>query len=223
MTHRPTRRGLLALPALLAIPRGAFAQPTAAEIAAWPDRPVRLVVAWPPGGGNDINARIFAERMGSTLGKPVVVENRGGSNGVLGTDLVAKSRADGYTLLWQSVTSHVVNPVVFPRLPFDAERDIVPVAIPVNGPLTIQVAPRMGFRSLGELIEAVRARPGALSYATFGNGSAAHLAGELLKQSLGLDMVHVPYRGGAQALTDTISGAVQINIGGVNTTAAALR
>ena len=224
MTLCLRRRSLLAAPGLIAAstaPRRAAAQ--SADATTWPDRPVRMVVAWPPGGGNDINARILGERMGAILGRPVVVENRGGSNGVLGTDLVAKSRPDGYTLLWQSVTSHVVNPVVFPRLPYDSERDVIPVAIPVIGPLTIQVAPRLGYRRLAELIADVRARPGAFSYATFGNGSAAHLAGELLKQSLGLDMVHVPYRGGAQALTDTISGAVQVNFGGVNTTAAALR
>jgi tripartite-type tricarboxylate transporter receptor subunit TctC len=223
MPLRHQRRALLSATALavaLAPIRRGQAQP---PLGTWPDRPIRLVIAWPPGGGNDLNGRILGERLAARLGQPVVVENRGGSNGVLGAEVVAKAKPDGYTLLYHSVTSHVVNPVVFPRLPYDTQRDFVSVAIPVVGPLTIQVSPKLGIRDLHALIAAMRAEPGRFSYGSFGNGSAAHLAGELLKQRLGLDMVHVPYRGGAQALTDTISGQLQVNIGGVNTTAAALR
>ncbi|WP_431284964.1 tripartite tricarboxylate transporter substrate binding protein [Humitalea sp. 24SJ18S-53] len=189
----------------------------------WPDRPVRLVIPWPPGGGNDIVGRIVAERLGQTLGRTVVVENRGGSNGVIGAEVVAKSRPDGYTLMFHSVTSHVVNPVVFPRLPYDTQRDFIPAAILGYSPLAIIVNPALGIRSLAELISRIREAPGTFNYASFGNGSAGHLAGELFKQRLGLDIVHVPYRGGGPALTDTISGAIPMNFAGTNTSASALR
>jgi tripartite-type tricarboxylate transporter receptor subunit TctC len=194
-----------------------------ASLAGWPDRPVRMLIPWPPGGGNDIVGRMVADRLGAALGKPVVAENRGGSNGVMGADMVAKARPDGYTLMFHSVTSHVVNPAIFPRLPYDTDRDFIPVAIPGQTPLAVQVNLRLPIRSMTELVAHARENPGQLSYGSFGNGSGAHLAGEMLKQRLGLDIVHVPYRGGAPALSDTISGVLPMNIGGVNTTNAAIR
>jgi tripartite-type tricarboxylate transporter receptor subunit TctC len=205
---------------------GALAAPVAARaqpMGAWPDRPLRMVIPWPPGGGNDIVGRIFADQLGKRLGQPVVVENRGGSNGVLGAEVVAKAKPDGFTLMFHSVTSHVVNAALFARLPYDSFRDFIPAALPGYSALAIEVSPKLGIASFADLIARIRAAPGTYSYASFGNGSAAHLAGEMLKQRLGLDMVHIPYRGGAAALTDVISGAVPINIGGINTTAAAIR
>lgn len=189
----------------------------------WPDRPIRMIIPWPPGGGNDIVGRIVAERLGQALGRPVVVENRGGSNGVIGAEVVAKSRPDGYTLMFHSVTSHVVNPVVYPRLPYDTERDFIPASILGYSALAIIVNPGLGIRTLPELIARIRAQPGHFNYASFGNASAGHLAGELFKQRLGLDIVHVPYRGGGPALADTISGAIPMNFSGINTAASALR
>lgn len=189
----------------------------------WPDRPVRMVIPWPPGGGNDIVGRIVAERLGHALGRPVVVENRGGSNGVIGAEVVAKARPDGYTLMFHSVTSHVVNPVVYPRLPYDTERDFIAASILGYSALAIIVNPGLGIRTLPELIARIRAEPGRFNYASFGNASAGHLAGELFKQRLGLDIVHVPYRGGGPALADTISGAIPMNFSGINTAASALR
>jgi len=197
--------------------------PTLARAQAWPERPLRLVIPWPPGGGNDIVGRIFADQLGRRLGQTVVVENRGGSNGVLGAEIVAQARPDGYTLMFHSVTSHVVNAALYPRLPYDTFRDFIPAAIPGYAALAIEVTPKRGIADFATLIARIRAEPGQWSYASFGNGSAAHLAGEMLKQRLGLQMDHIPYRGGAQALTDTISGVVPLNIGGINTTAAAIR
>ena len=208
------RRGLLAGATLLA---------NKARAETWPDRPIRLVIPWPPGGGNDIVGRIMADQLSRRLGQPVIAENRGGSNGVMGAELVAKAKPDGNTLMFHSVTSHVVNPVVFPRLPYDTERDFIPAALPGYSALTIQVNPKSGITTLADLIARIRAEPGTWNYASFGNGSAAHLAGEMLKQRLGLDMVHVPYRGGGPALTDTIAGAIGINIAGINTSAGAIR
>jgi len=202
---------------------GALAAPLAARAQGWPDRPLRMVIPWPPGGGNDIVGRIFADQLGKRLGQPVVVENRGGSNGVLGAEIVAKARPDGNTLMFHSVTSHVVNVALYPRLPYDTFGDFIPAALPGFGMMAVQVNPRLGITSFTQLVARVRAAPGRYSYASFGNGSAAHLAGEMLKQRLGLQMEHVPYRGGAAAVTDVISGAVPINIGGINTTAAAIR
>jgi tripartite-type tricarboxylate transporter receptor subunit TctC len=200
-----------------------FVLPGIARADAWPDRPIRLVIPWPPGGGNDIVGRIFADQMARRLGQPVVVENRGGSNGVLGAELVAQARPDGYTLMFHSVSSHVVNVALYRRLPYDTFRDFVSAAIPGFTPLAIQVTPQRGVADFQTLVARIRAEPGQWSYASFGNGSAAHLAGEMLKQRLGLQMDHIPYRGGAAALTDTIAGVVPLNIGGINTTAAALR
>ncbi|MBR0654243.1 Bug family tripartite tricarboxylate transporter substrate binding protein [Plastoroseomonas arctica] len=207
------RRALLATPFLA----------TAAHADTWPDRPVRMIIPWPPGGGNDIVGRIVSERLAHALSRPVVVENRGGSNGVIGAEVVAKSRPDGYTLMFHSVTSHVVNPVVYPRLPYDTERDFIAASILGYSALAIIVNPGLGIRTLPELIARIRAQPGRFNYASFGNASAGHLAGELFKQRLGLDIVHVPYRGGGPALADTISGAIPMNFSGINTAASALR
>ena len=182
-----------------------------------------MVIPWPPGGGNDIVGRLVSDRLAKVLGQTVVVENRGGSNGVLGAEIVAKARADGYTLMFHSVTSHVVNPAVFPRLPYDTMRDFIPAAILGYSTLAIIVSPKLGVASLAELVAKVRAAPGHYNYGSFGNGSAAHLAGELFKQRLGLDMQHVPYRGGGPSVTDTINGALTMCFAGVNTAAAAIR
>jgi tripartite-type tricarboxylate transporter receptor subunit TctC len=182
-----------------------------------------MVIPWPPGGGNDIVGRIVSDRMGKVLGQTVVVENRGGSNGVLGAEIVAKARPDGYTLMFHSVTSHVVNPAVFPRLPYDTMRDFVPAALLGYSTLAIIISPQLGVTSLAELVARVRAAPGRYNYGSFGNGSAAHLAGELFKERLGLDMQHVPYRGGGPSVTDTINGALTMAFAGVNTAASAIR
>lgn len=176
----------------------------------WPDRPVRLVIPWPPGGANDILGRSLADRLGARLGQPVVADNRGGSNGVLGADQVAKARPDGYTLMFHSVASHVTNPAMIARLPYDTLADFTPVSVVADVALVVVVNPREPMRTLSDLIARAKAAPGALSYASFGNGSPGHLAGELFNRRLGLEMQHIPYRGGAAALTDVIAGQVPV-------------
>jgi len=176
----------------------------------WPDRPLRMVVPWPPGGANDILGRSMAERIGARLGQPVVVDNRGGSNGVLGADQVAKARPDGTTLMFHSVTSHVTNPAMIARLPYDTMADFAPVSVVANVPLVVVVNPREPMHDLAALIARAKADPGRLSYASFGNGSPSHLAGELFNRRLRIEMQHVPYRGGVPALTDTIAGQIPV-------------
>lgn len=196
--------------------------PGRAQAPAWPDRPVRLVVPWPPGGVNDILGRLLAERLAVEFGQPVLVENRGGSNGVLGAEAVARARPDGLTLMFHSVTSHATNPVLYARLPYDTLGDFAPVTTIAGVPMVIVVHPGARITTLAELVSRARAAPGALSYASFGNGSPSHLAGELLKQRLGIDLLHVPYRGGGPALVDTIAGRVQAYVAGVSTAVAAI-
>ena len=184
--------------------------PSAAMAQAWPERPVRLVIPWPPGGANDILGRTIADRLGARLGQPVVADNRGGSNGVLGADQVAKARPDGYTIMFHSVASHVTNPAMIARMPYDTMGDFTPVSVVADVALVIVVNPREPMRTLADLVARAKAAPGALSFASFGNGSPGHLAGALFNQRLGLEMQHIPYRGGAAALTDVIAGSVPV-------------
>jgi tripartite-type tricarboxylate transporter receptor subunit TctC len=181
-----------------------FAQP-------YPGKPVRLIVPFPPGGSNDIVGRMAAHQLGERLGQQVLVDNRSGAGGTIGTDIAAKAAADGYTLLLISV-AHAFNPGVYRKLPYDPEKSFVPVGILGSGPVALAVHPGVPARSVKELIDLVHARPGRLNYATAGVGSFQHLASELFRLQAKLNMVHVPYKGGGPSMMDTIAGQAQINM-----------
>jgi tripartite-type tricarboxylate transporter receptor subunit TctC len=190
--------------ALLAIAAGfpAAAQP-------WPARPLRLVVAFPPGGTNDIVARSVAQRLTERLGHPVVVENRPGANGAIGAEAAAKAPADGYTLFVAAV-NHVVLPSLYPKLPYDIERDFTPVVLLATVPIVVTLHPSVPASSIAELISLAKAKPGALNYASSGNGAGTHLAGELFKMQAGVSLTHVPYKGSGPAMSDLVGGQVQL-------------
>jgi tripartite-type tricarboxylate transporter receptor subunit TctC len=199
-----TRRGVLRAAALL-LPAPALAQP-AGE---WPARQIRLISPFAPGGAADLTARIMAEELSGALRQTVFVENRTGAGGAIGTEAAARSAPDGYTFVLASTGPFAINPGLF-RLSFDPARDLVAVAMVAIVPSIFVVHPEVPARSMAELVALARARPGALSYASGGNGTAQHLFGELLKRMAGVDLQHVPYRGGGPAMTDTIAGRVQI-------------
>jgi len=206
----PRRRDLLPALPLLALPL--LARPIAARAeAAWPARPVRIIVPYPPGGNSDVVVRMLASRLSPALGQPVVVENRPGGATNLGAEAAARSAPDGYTLFLGSVASHGINPQVFPRLPYDPVRDFTPVVLLVESPIYLVVSASLPVRSLAELIAYARAHPGELSYGSLGVGTVHHLAMEMLKQRAGgLQIEHVPYRGSAQVVTDLLAGTVQL-------------
>ena len=175
----------------------------------YPTKPIKFVVPYPPGGGTDVVARIVNEPLATALGQPIIIDNRRGAAGNLGTDIVAKSPADGYTILF-TLSSHTINPKLYEKLPFDVERDFVPVSLVALIPQILVANPSVPITSVKELIAYAKANPGKLNYASVGIGSPAHVAGELFKLKTGIDMVHVPYKGGGPAVTDTIGGQVQL-------------
>jgi tripartite-type tricarboxylate transporter receptor subunit TctC len=175
----------------------------------YPSKPIRIVVPWPPGGGTDVVARTFAQKMHETLGQPAIVDNRAGANGIIGADQVAKAPADGYTVLI-TIASHTINPTLYSKLPYDTLADLAPVSLLAEYPFVITVHPSVPAKTIKELIAFAKAHPGQLSYASSGNGSGPHLGMELFKSMAGIDMVHVPYKGAGQAMTDLVSGQVQV-------------
>jgi tripartite-type tricarboxylate transporter receptor subunit TctC len=184
-----------------------LALPVAAQN--WPAKPLRLIVAFPPGGTNDIVARSVAQRLGERLGQPVVVENRPGANGALGAEAAAKSPADGYTLFIAAV-NHVVLPALYPKLPYDIENDFAPVVLLATVPIVVTVHPAVPANSVADLIALAKAKPGALNYGSSGNGAGTHLAGELFKLQAGVLVTHIPYKGSGPAMTDLIGGQIQV-------------
>ena len=186
-----------------------FVSMAAAAHAQYPVRPVRLVVPFPPGGGTDIVARTLAQKLTETFGQPVIVDNRAGANGIIGTDLAAKAKPDGYTLLI-TIASHAINPTLYAKLPYDTLADLAPVALLAEYPFVITVHPSVPAKRLEELIAFAKSRPNQLSYASSGNGSGPHLGMELFKTMARIEMVHIPYKGAGAAMTDLISGQVQV-------------
>jgi len=174
----------------------------------WPVKPVRVVVNFPPGGAADQIARAISLPLQEALGQPVVVENRAGSNGNIGGDLVAKSPADGYTLLMSSGGMVSVNPHIYPKMPFDPAKDLEPVAAAARVLVFLVSKPALPVNNIAELISYIKANPGKLSYGSAGSGSSPHLAGEMFKSQAGLFAVHVPYRGAAPALVDLLAGQI---------------
>src|SRR5438874_6384947 len=175
----------------------------------YPAKPIRMIVPYPPAGGTDIVARVVNEPLARELGQPIVIDNKGGAAGNLGTDLAAKAAADGYTILF-TLSSHTINPKLYSKLPFDAEKDFAAVSLAAYIPQILVANPSLPVKNVQELVAYAKARPGKLNYASVGVGSPAHIAGELFKLKSGVDMVHVPYKGGGPAVSDTIGGQVQL-------------
>ncbi len=198
------RRSLLAALAAAAVGLA----PALAQAQDYPSRPVKLVVPFGPGTTTDIISRVIAEALGKPLGQTVVVENRAGAGGVIGSDLVAKSPADGYTIVMGTVGTHAINASLYKRLPYDPLKDFAPVVFAGYTPTLLVVAANSPLKSVKDLA-AQAARPGGVSFASAGNGTSGHLAGELLKARLGGEMVHVPYKEGGLAMSDVMAGQVQ--------------
>lgn len=196
----------LTLFALLLPFSGALAVPAAAQ--GYPTRPIRIVVPFPPGGGTDILARLLAQKLTESLGQQVIVDNRPGAGGKTGTEIAVKAAPDGHTLLMVSA-SYAVNAAIY-RLTFDPVKDLVPVAQMASVPFVLVSNPSLPAGNLKELIALAKARPGQLNYASTGNGSSPHLAGELLTMMTDTRMVHVPYKGGGPALTGVLAGEAQL-------------
>jgi tripartite-type tricarboxylate transporter receptor subunit TctC len=194
---------------LLAGALGAVSFVTVATAQEYPNRPIKFIVPYPPGGGTDVIARIVQEPLAAELGQPIVIDNRGGAAGNVGTDVAAKSPADGYTVLF-TLSSHTINPKLYNALPFDVERDFVPVSLVTLVPQILVAHPSVPATNVRELIALAKANPGKLNYASVGTGSPGHIAGELFKLRTGVDIVHVPYKGGGPAVVDTIGGQVQL-------------
>jgi len=175
----------------------------------YPNKPIRFIVPYPPAGGTDIVARILTEPLAAALGQPIIIDNRGGAAGNLGTDIAAKSAPDGYTILF-TLSSHTINPKLYDKLPFDVEKDFAPISLAALIPQILVAHPSVPVNNVSELIALAKREPGKLNYASVGTGSPGHIAGELFKLKTGVDIVHVPYKGGGPAVTDTLGGQVQL-------------
>ena len=174
----------------------------------WPAKPVRFIVPYPPGGGTDVIARIVQPRLSEALGQTIVIENRGGAGGALGTGEAAKAAPDGYTFLF-TLSSHTINPLLY-KVSYDIERDFTPVTLIVSVPQLIVASPGSKIMSMEDVVTMARSQPGKLAFASVGNGTPSHIAGELLKLRTGIDITHVPYKGGGPAVSDTLGGQVPL-------------
>ncbi|MBV8534690.1 MAG: tripartite tricarboxylate transporter substrate binding protein [Alphaproteobacteria bacterium] len=198
-------RGLLA--GVLALMGLVMAVPASA---AYPDHPIHLIVPWAPGGSTDILARTAADKLRETLGQPVLVENRPGASGNVGSAIVAKAAPDGYTILFGSMSTHAMNPALMPSMPFDGVADFTPLAMLAFVTNTMVIHPSVPANSVAELVAYAKQNPGKLVYASAGVGSTNHLCGVLFEKLAGIQMLHVPYSGGAPAVRDTVAGATQL-------------
>ena len=210
---RPLRFVLLLL--------GCFA--LGAHAQTWPARPVRIVVAYPPGGGIDVMARQIGERLTRAWGQPVVVENKPGANTIVAADAVAKSAPDGYTVLMTTDATFSINPHLYRKLPFDTQRDFIPVTMLVLLQQMLVAHPALPANGLQELVSLAKQKPGTINYASYGSGSQPHLAGEMLKNKAGIDLVHVPYKGISLAVPAVMAGEVQLTFAGIATSSAPLK
>lgn len=197
-----SRRPLIALAMGALLPMVALAQS-----ATYPDKPVRFVVPYPPGGGTDVIARIVQGKFQAALGQTIVIENKGGGGGSIGSDIVAKSAPDGYTVLF-TLSSHTINPAIFPKLPFDTVKDFEPVGLVASLPQILVANPAFPANTVAEMTALAKAKPGTMVFASVGNGSPGHLAGEMHALRIGTPLTHIPYRGGGPAVTDVMGGQV---------------
>src|SRR3954463_14091011 len=210
MLYMPVLRVLLAAVCALLL-----ACPARAQL--WPAKPVRIVVAYPAGGGIDVMARQLAERLPAPRGQPVVVENKPGANTIVAADAVAKSAPDGYTVLMTTDATFSINPHLYASLPFDTQRDFVPVTMLVLLQQLLVAHPTTPFNDLKGLIKTAKAKPGTINYASYGSGSQPHLSGEMLKYKAGINLVHVPYKGISLAVPAVMAGEVQLTFAGIAT------
>ena len=213
----PSLAAALALVAV-AVP-SANAQSTSSSPAqAYPSRPVKMLVGFPPGGGTDILARLLSKKLSDSWGQPVVVENRAGASATIASDLVAKAPADGYTISMGQLTPNAIAPALMAKMPYDAKRDLAPVVLVGSSPNLLVTQPGLGVVSIPELVALAKSRPGKLTYASSGPGSLQHIAAELFRTTAGVEMVHVPYKGSSQALVDLLSGQVDMNFDSIPAT-----
>jgi len=189
------------------------AAPTQAQAPAaqpFPTRPVTVVVPFPPGGGTDVGARLVAQKLSLKWGQPVLIDNKAGASGMVGADVVARAKPDGYTLLVGNVGTQSVNPSLYKKMSYDPDRAFAPVSMIAELPLVLLITPSLPYQSVKDLVAAARSEPGKLSYASSGSGGAPHLAAEIFRKSGGVNMLHVPYKGGGPAVTDLMAGHVDI-------------
>ena len=189
----------------------------------WPTKPIRLVVTFPPGGSSDAAARIVAPRLAERLGQPVVVDNRPGAGGGVGLDLVAKSPADGYTIVLASAGGLTANPSLYKSLPYDPARDFAPITLFGTSPFVLLANPALPVSNVADVLKLASSQPGRLSYASGGNGTAMHLSGELLKSMGRVHIVHIPYRGSGPALMAVMGGETQLAVADITTAAAQIK
>jgi tripartite-type tricarboxylate transporter receptor subunit TctC len=198
------------LVATAALPWGQAAAQGQDPAQAWPTRPIRLIVPYPPGSGIDIVARLLGQRIGDSLGQPIIVDNRPGAGAIIGVDAVAKSAPDGYTIGFADTGPLAINPSLYPKLPYDPVKDLAPIVEVGTLPFMLVVHPSLGVSSVQELIDAAKRQPGRLNYASVGNGTSVHLATELFTRQAGIQMTHIPYKGSVPALADVLSGTTPV-------------
>lgn len=210
MNLRPVARGALTAWLVAAALPAASQTASSGAAAGYPTRPLRLIVSWPPSGAVDILSRPIAQKLSEQLSQPVVVDNRAGANGIIGAEAVARAPADGYTFTIENITGHAISATLYSKLPYNSQRDFAHISLLAWVPNGIACLPTLPAKNIKELIALAKARPGQLTYASFGIGSTAHLAGELFKTMAGVDMLHVPYKGGSPAIADLLAGQVSI-------------
>jgi tripartite-type tricarboxylate transporter receptor subunit TctC len=188
----------------------ALASAAAVAQSAFPSKPIRFIVPFPAGGATDTITRVIAQKVAAELGQPVIVENRPGAGGAIGSETVAKSAPDGYTILMATTSTHSIGPALNPKTPYNVERDFAPVSQVAAATNVLLVAPNLGVDSVKALVALAKAKPGQLNYASSGNGTIVHLTGELFRSAAGIDIVHVPYKGTGLAIPDVMSGQVAL-------------
>lgn len=216
MTFHPAtgRRAALALG--LALAAGTAAFPAVAQ-QAYPSKPIRLIVPFPPGGGTDMIARTVSQKLADTLKWTIVVDNRAGAGGNLGVDQAAKAAPDGYTLVLGQTSNLAINPTLYPKLPYDPVKDLVPVALVSSSPIVIAVGVNSPYKTFADVVADAKKRPKTITMGYSGNGTVAHLASELAQKTAGIDLQHIPYKGAAQAMTDLVSGQIDLYMSSVPT------
>ncbi|MBQ1766166.1 MAG: tripartite tricarboxylate transporter substrate binding protein [Aquincola sp.] len=190
---------------------------SAALAQAWPSKPIRILVPFPPGGGTDVIARETSQRVAAATGWTFIIDNKPGAGGNLGVDAAAKSPADGYTVVLGQTSNLAINPSLYAKMPYDSQKDLVPIVLVANAPLVMVTGASSPYRTLADAVKAAKAKPGHVNFASPGNGTVAHLTSELFQKAAGIQTQHVPYKGAAQALTDVISGQVELYMSSVPT------
>jgi tripartite-type tricarboxylate transporter receptor subunit TctC len=188
---------------------GALGLTPVAKAQAWPTKPIKFVIPYPPGGGTDVIVRIMQEPLSQALGQQIIIDYRTGAGGSIGADIASKSPADGYTVLF-TISSHTILPGIYPKLPYDTEKDFLPVSLVASFPHILVANLDFPAKNVKEVIELAKAKPNTVPYASVGNGSTGHLAGAMMDSSAGVSMVHIPYRGGGPAIIDVMAGQVPL-------------